>query len=391
MQRLDLIRDYRDGFHSVASLARKYSISEKTAWKWIARWNEVPDPDSLRDRSRAPHHCPVRMDPHICDLLLSERAEHSTWGSRKLLARLQEVHPHIRDWPSPSSAGELLKRHGLVPCRKLKRHATPSLLLEAPQDMNDVWAMDNKGWWKLRDNSQFGPFTLTELTSRYLLRAIDLERNTEAEVRAVLTGAFAEYGMPKRIRSDNGPPFASTGRFGLTRLGVWLIRLGIEQERIQPGKPQQNGCHERMHLTMQNEVATKPAANRSAQQKDLDAFRHEFNFVRPHEALGQVPPARVFHSSPRPFPEHLAEYQYERGMHVRTTDYSGRLRLEGKRILVGAAFTETPLGLKQAPEDPDWRWQLWLCNHQLGWIDQRTMTLEEKPFAARAQAMEMAS
>ena len=378
MQRCDLVRDYLEG-HSVASLARKYAVSEKTVWKWIARWKEQPDFNSLRDRSRVPHHSPNRMDEQIVQLILQARCDHPTWGPRKLLAYLARKHPGLTSWPSPSTAGELLKRHGLVVARRPRSRAVPSTVLPPPSGINSTWAMDYKGWWLLGDGTECGPLTITDLESRYLIRALALTENTEIHTRAALTGAFREFGLPQRIRSDNGPPFASVGQFGLSRLGVWLIQLGIEHERITPGRPQQNGSHERMHLTMDLEVASKPAATRHEQQIELDRFRQEFNEVRPHEALGQIPPGDIYRPSVREFPEHLAKPEYGDGMQVRLVDHGGQVRLNGKRPFVGRVLSSMAVGLRPC-EQEDGRWEIWLYKRRLGWIDERTLSVECAPW-----------
>lgn len=384
MQRCDLVRDYLEG-HSVASLARKYSVSEKTAWKWIARWNHEPHPDSLRDRSRAPQHIPNRLDEELAQLILQARCDHPTWGPRKLIAYLKRRHPNQASWPSSSTAGELLKRHGLVVARRPRARALPSSVLQPPRGVNHIWGMDYKGYWRLGDGTECGPLTITDLESRYLVRALALEENTELHTRSALTGAFREFGLPQRLRSDNGPPFASTGPFGLSRLGVWLIQLGIEHERITPGRPQQNGSHERMHLTMQLEVASKPASTRQEQQRLLESFRQEFNEVRPHEALGQIPPGEIYSPSEREFPEHLARPEYDKQREVRVVDHGGLLRFKGKRVFVGRVLGSMSVGITPC-EQKDGRWELWFYDRLLGWIDERTLRVESAPWGERESA-----
>lgn len=244
---------------SVAELCRQFGVSRKTGYKWLERYQQG-GLEALGDRSRAPHHHPNEVAEEVEAAIVGLRREHMHWGPAKLRAWLTTREPAVA-WPAASTIGEILKRAGLTHARKKRRRTTPSTQpLAHATESNRVWCADFKGWFWCGDGSRCDPFTLTDAFSRYLLRCQIVPETGEEHVRAILEAAMREYGLPNAIRTDNGPPFASCGIGGLSRLSVWWIRLGIRPERIQPGKPQQNGRHERMHLTLKQHTAQPPAA-----------------------------------------------------------------------------------------------------------------------------------
>ena len=285
-ERLRFVREHRRQAVSMSELCRAYGISRRTGYKWLARFEELGEP-GLSDRSRAPERHPNATAADLEDVIVEFRRSHMRWGPRKLRAWLRERIPN-RVWPSASTFGEILQRHGLVLPVSVRRRSPPfSQPLAHAEAPNEVWCADFKGWFRTRDGARCDPLTMTDAYSRYLLCARGVERTDGDHVKPVMERAFSEFGLPVAIRTDNGSPFASVGLGGLSRLSVWLVRLGIRHERIAPGKPQENGRHERMHRTMKAETASPPAADLRHQQRVFDRFRQaDASTTREHGGLG---------------------------------------------------------------------------------------------------------
>ena len=281
---------------SVADLCREYGISRPTAYRWINRYNET-GPEGLVDRSRRPHTCSHATLEPIENAILVLRAKHPSWGARKLKARLEMLQPELV-WPAASTFGNILSRAGLTSPQKKRRRTTPCSepfsLVTGP---NQLWCMDFKGYFATGDGKRCDPFTITDAHSRYLIRCQIVSRIDLSQVRAICEAAMREYGVPARIRTDNGAPFAGTGLMGLSKLSLGWMKLGIVHERIQAGRPQQNGRHERMHRTLKEDTTKPPAASLRAQQSRFDNFRYVFNNERPHEGLNNQVPASLYHPS----------------------------------------------------------------------------------------------
>jgi transposase InsO family protein len=259
------IARHSSGKFTVSQLCKEFGISRKTGYKWINRY-AAEGPAGLADRSHAPHHTPHKTDPAIARELVRLRRTHRTWGPRKVRAVLEDREPGIA-WPAPSTIGDLFTAENLTVPRKRKRHVPASAPFGKCEQPNDVWTVDFKGWFRTRDGERCDPLTLQDAFSRYLLRCRALARADGPHVWRVFDEAFREFGLPLRVRSDNGAPFASTAAGGLSALAVKLIKAGVTPERIAPGKPQQNGRHERFHLTLHQDTASPPAGNRGAQQR----------------------------------------------------------------------------------------------------------------------------
>lgn len=374
-QRYEFILECEKGELSMAALCRQFGISQKTGYKWLKRWKETPDPDSLRDRSRTPLTCPNRMDTEIRELLLECRSHNPTRGARKLLLQIKMKHPEIEIWPAASTVTQMLKREGLVAPRKKRPAASPSRVFSPCAHPNDTWSIDFKGWWTLGNGAICYPLTILDSSSRFLIRLQGVDAQSEERVRPIMETAFREYGLPSAIRSDNGPPFGSTGLAGLTKLAIWWMRLGILPERIDPGRPQQNGRHERMHKTLKEEVCITGAdgADMHFQQRELERFLRDYNEVRPHEALGQVTPSSVYTASPRPYPERVPKAEYDRGVIVRRVDHGGLVRMDGERYFVGRAFSGEDLGFIQGENG---EWTVWFCTSTLGRLDRKSLKVK---------------
>lgn len=286
----------------LSELCVRHGIGRKTANKWLVRYRSGGMLD-LEDRSRARHTQSLTIDAETAQHLRGLRAARPHWGPRKLLARLRLDHPE-RTWPAASTVGDLLHREGLSrPRRKPAREPAARQPLIAPAAANDSWAADFKGWFRTADGVRCEPFTVTDGYSRYILACEAVARPSCATVQPILTRLFQAHGLPLALRTDNGNPFAHRlGLGGLSVLSVWLLTLDIWPDRIAPGRPDQNGRHERMHRTLGEDAARPPSATLPAQQARLEAWRQDFNTNRPHEALGQRCPAVLWQPSPRPFP-----------------------------------------------------------------------------------------
>ena len=300
-QRERFIRDHRLELYTTAELCTRYGISRKTGYKWLARFEEAGR-QGLRDRSRAPHHCPHRISPQVAAVICAARRQHPSWGPAKLLAWLEPQHPAL-DLPAISTAGDLLARRGLVKKRRRRRrhYQHPGVVPPTTTQPNDLWTADFKGHFRTRDGIYCYPLTIADQHTRYLLACHGLLSTKGHGVRPVFERLFREYGLPRAIRTDNGVPFATTGIHGLSQLNVWRLRLGIQHQRILPASPHQNGAHERMHKTLKGDAIRPPRPNLTTQQRAFNAFRHLYNEERPHEALGGRPPASLYRPSAREY------------------------------------------------------------------------------------------
>ena len=361
-----------------AGVCRRFGVSRKTGYKWIGRYAEAGI-GGLLDHSRAPLYHPQEIADAIAERCLAVRREHPTWGPRKVRAFLKRSGT-ATDWPAASTIGSLFDREGLTVKQKRRHRGPPSSMpLADCGAANDVWCIDFKGWFLCGDGTRCEPLTLTDAYSRYLLRCQALMRNDSAHVWPLLDAAFREFGLPLRLRSDNGSPFASRGAGGLSRLSVNLIKAGVVPERIAPGKPQQNGRHERMHLTLLQDAATPPSRTLREQLKRLQEFQRIYNEQRPHESLGDDTPADHYTTSLRRFDGVLREPEY--GEHkVRQVRRNGEIKWKGEIIYIGEALIGEPIGLR---EQDAAGWTVYYGPIVLGTIAHRGHRLRKpKPTAA---------
>ena len=369
-ERMSFIADCLRGDIPMAALCEAYGISRRTGYKWLARYR-AHGPAGLEDRSRAPRRHGRSMAPETAAAIVALRRERPHWGPRKLRAVLMREHPD-RVWPAASTMGDLLRAEGLVrPRRRRRVLAAPGRTLRTAEAPNDVWCIDFKGWFRTRDGERCDPLTVTDAYSRYLLACVILPPRTE-EVRAAVEELFERYGLPLAVRSDNGPPFAGTGAGGLSRLSVGWLKAGIALERIDPGQPQQNGRHERMHRTLKAETAKPPAASREEQQRRFDRFRKDYNEYRPHEALGQQPPATFYQPSPRPWPERPAEPWYDPWHAVRRVRTDGSIKWGGDLVFIAEPLAGETVGIAETESG---HWIVRFFDIDLGIIDHKTKKL----------------
>lgn len=364
-ERLKFVMACEAGEAAFAELCRQFTISRKTGYKWLGRY-ERQGLDGLSDRSRAPLNCPHGVGLEVEQEVLALRHKHPTWGPKKLHARLCVVFPD-RHWPAPSTMGELLAREGLVH-RRRQRQRTP--LRTAPfalcRGANDVWCADLKGWFRTGNGHRCEPFTLSDACTRYLLKIKTVRRHDVGYIWPLFDAALREYGRPLALRSDNGPPFGSTGAGGLSPLSVRLIKAGVMPDWTDPGRPDQNGRLERLHLTLQQDTADPPAATLAAQARRFVRFQHIYNEERPHEALGLVTPASLYHPSPRVWSGRLRSPGYDNDFDIRKVRHSGEIRWRGTSVYINQTLKGEPIGLI---ETDDGQWVVMYGPVELGKLD----------------------
>lgn len=344
-EKLQFVAECLSGDEPMSVLCARWGISRQTGYKWKQRFVSE-GARGLDERSRAPLHHGRAMEAELVVALIEARRAKPYWGPKKLLAVLQRQRPDVA-WPAPSTVSDLFRREGLsTPRRRRRRPLTVEQPFGGVAAANDAWCIDFKGWFRTKDGTRCDPLTVTDAYSRYLLGLEIVEPRTEA-VATVTERLFREHGLPRAIRSDNGPPFAASGAGGLTRLSARWVKMGIGLERIQPGKPQQNGRHERMHRTLKAQTCMPPAATAALQQSRFDAFRHEFNCDRPHEALGQKPPATLHTASRRPYPERLEDPAYRPDEQVRRVRTSGEIKWRGGFVFVSEALIGEAVGISE--------------------------------------------
>jgi putative transposase len=375
-ERLRFVVDCLSGEETMSALCADYGISRKSGYKWLGRYREF-GPEGLHDRPRAPlnHGRATALD--LVEQIVATKETHPLWGPKKIVARLKRAAPELR-WPSASTVGAILARHGLVSARKRTRlRACGNGPWPEPQGPNAVWTGDHKGWFRTRDGWRCEPLTVMDASSRYLLALEATGSTAEAEAWPVFERLFEEHGLPDRFRSDNGPPFASPGVTGLTPLAARFIKLGITLERIAPGKPQQNGRHERFHLTMLP-MAKDPAADRMAQGQAFEAFRRSYNEERPHEALAMDTPAQHYRPSRRAMPRTPPEPEYPDEAAVRRVRHNGEIKWNGGFVYVSQTLAGEAVA---AAQTEDGQWALSFHAHPLGIIDTKRMKLVRRSAA----------
>ena len=356
-----------EGNENFAELCRQYGISRKTGYQWVRRY-EALGPAGLLDRQPIAQHHPQAREAEVVDEVVRLRKEHPHWGPKKLLGYLLGKHPE-GDWPAASTIGDWLNKYGLIRPRRrrLRSPGGSGALVERGPEPNAEWCADFKGSFVLGDGKRCYPLTVTDEYSRYLLLCEGLLITKDKLVQEQFARVFCEYGLPQRIRTDNGVPFASVGPGGLTALSVWWLKLGIQLDRIELAQPQQNGVHERMHRTLKAEALNPPAADLVTQQRVFDLFRREYNQVRPHEALEQTPPAVHYAVSRRSYPRGLESPSYQ-DMKVRWVSPGGVISWRGHAVNVGACLGGEPVGLRQISESS---WEVMYGPVRLGRLDDR--------------------
>jgi putative transposase len=373
-QKVQFIADASKKRFSFTELCERYEISRKTGYKWVERYMDE-GPGALEDLPRKPHRSPNETDPEIVAVLLELRRKFPAWGGKKILKIVHGRHP-LWDLPCRATVQDILKRNGMVPIRRWHRRighpGKPTSSILAP---NDVWSADFKGQFKTGDGVYCFPLTVTDNFSRYLLGCQGLHSTAISSAKSVFIRLFEEYGLPTRIRTDNGVPFATNTLARLSSLSAWWVRLGILPEFIEPGKPQQNGRHERMHKTLKAATARPPAGSLSAQQRRFNHFREEFNNVRPHEALDQNTPASFYSPSPRTMPRKILPFVYPDRFETRYVNASGGIRWSSNWVQVSTVCSGEFVGLE---EIDDGIWEVYYGPLKIGRFHERLGRIEDQ-------------
>ena len=368
-ERVRLIADWRSGNYSITELSVIYGVSRKAIYKWTTRYNEHGI-DGLKEQSRAPLSHPNQTKAEVVQGLIKEKLDHGNWGPKKLLRHLQRSRPEVQ-WPSVCTVEKWFRMYGLVKERKRRKrvppYSEPFLECDVP---NKVWSADFKGQFRMGDSTWCYPLTLSDNMSRYLLMCRGVGSPCYGDTQKWFEWAFRKYGLPAAIRTDNGIPFAGRGITGLSRLSVWWIRLGIRPERIECGKPQQNGRHERMHRTLKEETATPAMSDMNQQQMRFEEFRREYNNERPHEALGMKTPSSVYEASSMRYPEKVLEPQYDEGVDVRRVRDGGEISFRGNYYFLSEVLSGERVGLTELY---DGRHEVRFSFHPIGIIDLKKM------------------
>lgn len=366
-QKIQLIADWQKQNFSLTDLSQKYGISRPTVYKLIGRYERFGI-EGLKEQSRAPKTCPHRTPGNIVNLVIQEKLKNRKRGPRKIRAQLRRQYPEI-EFPAISTISYWLKKEGLVEKRKKRLHVPPYAQPFRDCDgPNDIWSIDYKGQFYMKNNHACYPLTVTDNFSRYILGCKALQGPCYLLTKKHLESIFREYGLPYAIRSDNGTPFAGKCIGGLSRLSIWFIQMGIIPERIEKGCPQENGRHERMHRTLKNDTLDSAAKNLKEQQKAFDIFRYDFNHCRPHESLNDQTPSDYHRKSNRPYLEHPHPPAYGLDYTVRQVRHGGEIKFKGQMFFITELLAGQPLGLKEVA---DGLWQIQYSFYVLGSVDLR--------------------
>jgi putative transposase len=372
-QKTQFVAEYLRATISFTQLCDRYGISRKTGYQWIDRY-QAEGPPGLAERSRRPHSSPDQTPEPLRLAIIEARRRHSSWGAKKLLKHLRSKDPKA-DWPSRWTVCEILRRAGLVRQRTRRRKpGRPGKPISIATSPNDLWCVDFKGQFKTRDGRYCYPLTVTDRYSRYLLGCQALLSSETAGAKATFHQLFKKYGLPKAIRSDNGTPFASTALGRLSDLSVWWIRLGIRPELIEPGKPQQNGQHERMHRVLKAETARPPAATLSQQQRWFDRFCHQYNRLRPHEGIDLQTPASLYRPSSRSLPAVPLPLVYPAHFETRLVSKNGGIRWRDTWVAVSTTCAGLHIGLEEIDHG---LWDVYLGPVKLVRLLEETMRIED--------------
>lgn len=348
-QRKRLIQDYENGLMTMTELSKLFGISRKTAYKWYNRYKQL-GLEGLADLSRAPHHPHRSYSDDDIAMAINLKIKKLSWGPKKILDRLNKDHPEI-NWPSATRLYDIFKNLHLVKSRRVRRRVPATQPLGEVNASNDVWIADFKGWFFTQDRKKCEPLTITDGYSRYLIKCAHMEKKTARDVWPIFASAFHEYGLPKRLRTDNGPPFGSVGAGRLTELSVNLIKAGVTPEWINPGHPEENGRHERFHLTLKQAVATPSSATLDEQIRKMAYFQEEYNFERPHEALGMQTPGSCYYTSNRKWDGVLRSPEYDtQEVSVRKVGQNGCIWVKQKEHYLSQTLSGEYVGIKETDE-----------------------------------------
>lgn len=381
LERMRFVSAAREARVPFAELCRLFDVSRKTGYKWLERADE----GDCADRSRRPHGNRCSIDETVAARLVKLRRKHPTWGSRKLLGWLEEFEPDRWQLPAASTVTELLKRRDLIrPRQRRQRMAPRSTPFAQATGPNELWCIDFKGQFRLGDGNLCYPLTVTDAHSRMLFCARGLLHPDLPSVRFFLERTFRKWGLPRVMRSDNGPPFGTLKRGPLSQLSVWLLKVGVLPEYTDLASPHQNARHERMHLTLKQETAMPPAAHLAAQQRRLDAFRRCFNNDRPHEAHGQRPPSRLHVRSTREFPARIKDPEYPGHFECRRISGSGQLTWRSHHLYFSDAMADQLVGLTEVDNG---QWEVYFGPLVVAHLHESYKGLNPRPHRVKVSPM----
>ena len=382
-QKVQMISDHINGNYGPTELSRIYGVSRKTIYKWINRYSQDPE-RGLADRSRAPYSRPNAVPEPVKQIIIETKLKYPHLGPKKVMLYLRRQSPD-QYWPANSTAGVILAKAGLVrPLRRKARVSPTTLPFASCNRANSVWSADYKGDFKLGDHNRCYPLTVSDNYSRYLLACQGLPNTRYEHAKAVFERLFYQYGLPRSVRTDNGAPFASTAFGGLSRLSAWWVRLGIRPERIEKGKPNQNGRHERMHRSLKDGAISPARYSLKAQQKAFDQYRQEYNHIRAHESLKDQVPADVYRPSNRSLPSKLCDINYDSGFAIRKVRYNGEIKWQGQTVYLSQLLAKQPIGFKQISDN---RWSIYYSFYLLGYWNRKKQKLEPVQPIKRIKAL----
>lgn len=370
------IADYLRKVGNFSRLCESYGISRKTGYKWVERYQQA-GADGLAEQSRKPRSTALATPYAVQQAILELRDQRDPPGPKKIQALLAQ-HFDTDAIPSKTTIYNILKRTGKIEPQRRSRRIKPSHChLKSASQTNELWSADYKGQFKTQDGRWCYPLTVMDHASRYLLGCQGLGGTRFDETRHVFERLFREFGLPERIRTDNGVPFVSLGVGNLSRLSIWWIRLGIRPERIEPGQPQQNGRHERMHRTLKRSLGLPSATNLKAQQIELDSFRCNYNDHRPHEGLAQRSPSTCYQASVRSYPKRLPEIEYPGYFHSSRVSQNGLIYWRGLRIYIGYLLAGEWVGVEAVG---DGLWDVYFGPVRLGYVNERDTVGNEQDY-----------
>lgn len=367
----ELVQLWLEGVNK-SDLSRAFKISRPTVDKWINRYHHY-GMNGLQERSRRPNHSPAAISDDIKHKLVELKYHYWTFGPKKIVDRFKVVYPHL-PCPADSTVGEILLSAGLVKRRNI-RHKTPNYPdhLTRSKQPGEVWNADFKGDARLKDGKNCYPLTISDDYSRYLLCCHGLCSTRYKGVRPQFERLFEAHGLPDAIKTDNGPPFASTSMGGLSALSKWFIQLEIRPERIKKGKPTQNGRHERMHKTLKEFAMAPPEPTMYKQQLAFDRFKQEYNTERSHESLERKTPEQVYQPSTREYSKRIRPVEYDEKVVVRHVRHNGEIKFKGGIHYVSSVLAKEPIGLV---ETNDGHWDLYYSFQKIGIFNEKRMKVE---------------
>jgi transposase InsO family protein len=374
-QKIEFINEWRSGRFTITELARHFDISRPTAYKWIERFEKEGLP-GLDEKGRSPKTHPLKTPEEIEKRIIFYRKKYKRWGGEKIWKLL---HGDFQEEqiPTISTVDRILKRNGLIIPRKVRRRIKPSFPIFNPQKCNEVWSADFKGKFKMGNKRYCHPLTIADSYSRFVFSAKGMYGEKYKPTMLEFRRVFREYGMPLQIHTDNGSPFgAAQAVQRLTRLAVWFLEHGIEPVYSDPASPQQNGRHERMHLDLKGEATRPPGFNLRTQQRKLNQFVNEYNYDRPHAALGLETPGSIHKYSPRPYKDKVEEWVYPNYCEVRRVTKNGAIRWRStKWVMVATSLCDKHVGLEELG---DGIWRIYFRQKMLGYFDENKLRIMDE-------------